>query len=126
MLYDSAQLTRAYLHVWQVTGSELVQIITDEILDYVMREMRDPQGGFTACPLRRVLCDPKPLGSIKEHSAISVPHAKGLWYPRSMAWVHLFRQAILREPPSILNLDSVRRLLYLFPAQRLTQKDKVI
>jgi uncharacterized protein YyaL (SSP411 family) len=46
MLYDNAQLTRVYLHAWQVTGNEFFRTITEEILDYVMREMLDPAGGF--------------------------------------------------------------------------------
>jgi uncharacterized protein YyaL (SSP411 family) len=46
MLYDNAQLARVYLHAWQVTGNEFFRTITEEILDYVMREMLDPDGGF--------------------------------------------------------------------------------
>ncbi len=46
MSYDNSQLARIYLHVWQVTGNEFFRTITEEILDYVMREMLDPQGGF--------------------------------------------------------------------------------
>jgi uncharacterized protein len=46
MLYDNAQLARVYLHAWQVTGNELFRTITEEILDYVIREMTDPSGGF--------------------------------------------------------------------------------
>jgi uncharacterized protein YyaL (SSP411 family) len=46
MLYDNSQLARVYLHTWQVTGNEFFRTITEEILDYVMREMLDPQGGF--------------------------------------------------------------------------------
>ena len=46
MLYDNAQLARVYLHAWQVTGNAFFRTITEEILDYVMREMLDPQGGF--------------------------------------------------------------------------------
>jgi uncharacterized protein YyaL (SSP411 family) len=46
MLYDNAQLARVYLHAWQVTGNELFRTITEEILDYVTREMLDPEGGF--------------------------------------------------------------------------------
>jgi uncharacterized protein YyaL (SSP411 family) len=46
MLYDNAQLARVYLHAWQVTGSAFFRTITEEILDYVMREMTDPDGGF--------------------------------------------------------------------------------
>jgi uncharacterized protein YyaL (SSP411 family) len=46
MLYDNAQLARVYLHAWQVTGNDFFRIITQEILDYVMREMTGPEGGF--------------------------------------------------------------------------------
>jgi uncharacterized protein YyaL (SSP411 family) len=46
MLYDQPQLARVYLHAWQVTGNEFFRTITEEILDYVVREMTDPSGGF--------------------------------------------------------------------------------
>jgi uncharacterized protein YyaL (SSP411 family) len=46
MLYDNAQLARVYLHAWQVTDNEFFRTITEEILDYVVREMTDPAGGF--------------------------------------------------------------------------------
>jgi hypothetical protein len=46
MLYDNSQLARVYLHAWQVTGNEFLRTITEEILDYVVREMTDPGGGF--------------------------------------------------------------------------------
>jgi uncharacterized protein YyaL (SSP411 family) len=46
MLYDNAQLARVYLYAWQVTGNEFFRTITEEILDYVVREMTDPAGGF--------------------------------------------------------------------------------
>jgi uncharacterized protein YyaL (SSP411 family) len=41
MLYDNAQLARVYLHAWQVTGDPFYRTITEEILDYVVREMTD-------------------------------------------------------------------------------------
>ena len=46
MLYDNAQLARVYLHAWQVTGSDFYRRVTEETLDYVLREMRDEDGGF--------------------------------------------------------------------------------
>jgi uncharacterized protein YyaL (SSP411 family) len=39
-------LARVYLHAWQVTGNHFFRTITEEILDYVMREMLAPEGGF--------------------------------------------------------------------------------
>jgi uncharacterized protein YyaL (SSP411 family) len=46
MLYDNALLTRAYLHAWQLTGDEYFRRICEETLDWALREMRGPEGGF--------------------------------------------------------------------------------
>ncbi|MEA2400682.1 MAG: uncharacterized protein QOK00_1085 [Thermoleophilaceae bacterium] len=46
MLYDNALLTRAYLHGWQVTGDPLFRRVAEETLDWALREMRAPEGGF--------------------------------------------------------------------------------
>ena len=46
MLYDNALLARVYLHAWQVTGNLLFRDISEEILDFVMRGMAGPAGGF--------------------------------------------------------------------------------
>jgi uncharacterized protein len=46
MLYDNALLARAYLHGWQVTGDPLFRTVTEETLDWALREMRAPEGGF--------------------------------------------------------------------------------
>jgi len=46
MLYDNALLARAYLHGWQVTGEPLFRRVCEETLDWMLREMRAPEGGF--------------------------------------------------------------------------------
>ena len=46
MLYDNALLARLYLHAYQVTGDPLYRRIVEETLDYMAREMTDPDGGF--------------------------------------------------------------------------------
>ena len=46
MLYDNAQLTRAYLHAWQITGDDFFKRIVVETLDFIAREMTHPDGGF--------------------------------------------------------------------------------
>jgi len=46
MLYDNALLARAYLHGWQVTGDALFRRVCEETLDWALREMRGPEGGF--------------------------------------------------------------------------------
>jgi uncharacterized protein YyaL (SSP411 family) len=46
MLYDNAQLARLYLHGFQVTGDETYRRVVNETLDYLLGEMRHPDGGF--------------------------------------------------------------------------------
>ena len=46
MLYDNALLARAYLHGWQVSGEPLLRRVCEETLDWALREMRGPEGGF--------------------------------------------------------------------------------
>lgn len=46
MLYDNAQLSRVYLHAWQITGDSFYRRIAEEIYDYILREMTAPEGGF--------------------------------------------------------------------------------
>ena len=46
MLYDNALLSRLYLHFFQVSGEQSARETAEGILDYVLREMTHPQGGF--------------------------------------------------------------------------------
>ncbi|HTT95644.1 MAG TPA: thioredoxin domain-containing protein [Solirubrobacterales bacterium] len=46
MLYDNGLLARAYLHGWQVLGHDRYRRICEETLDWMLREMRGPEGGF--------------------------------------------------------------------------------
>jgi uncharacterized protein len=46
MLYDNAQLSRVYLHAYQITGDEFFRQIATEIYDYILREMTAPEGAF--------------------------------------------------------------------------------
>lgn len=46
MLYDNAQLSRVYLHAWQITGDPFYRRVAEEIYDYILREMTAPEGGF--------------------------------------------------------------------------------
>jgi len=48
MLYDNAILARAYLHGSLLTGSVHFRKICEKTLDFMIREMRDDQGGFYA------------------------------------------------------------------------------
>jgi uncharacterized protein YyaL (SSP411 family) len=46
MLYDNALLARAYLHGWLVSGDAALRRVVEETLDWALREMRGPEGGF--------------------------------------------------------------------------------
>ncbi|MDD1749565.1 MAG: thioredoxin domain-containing protein [Methanothrix sp.] len=46
MLYDQALMAIAYTETYQATGKEEYAATASEILDYVLRDMTSPQGGF--------------------------------------------------------------------------------
>ena len=46
MLYDNAQLSRLYLHAWQLTGDDFFRLVAEDIYDYILREMSAAAGGF--------------------------------------------------------------------------------
>jgi uncharacterized protein len=46
MLYDNALLARVYLHAYQAFGEERWKRVCSETLEWALREMRGPEGGF--------------------------------------------------------------------------------
>jgi len=46
MLYDNALLSRTYAEAFQATGKERYRHMAEDILNYVLREMKSPEGGF--------------------------------------------------------------------------------
>jgi uncharacterized protein YyaL (SSP411 family) len=46
MLYDNALLARFGANLWQVTKDDEVHRVTEETIEWVLREMVSPQGGF--------------------------------------------------------------------------------
>ena len=46
MLYDNALFARLGVRIWQVTQDDEVRAATEQTLDWVLRELRDPDGGF--------------------------------------------------------------------------------
>ena len=46
MLYDQAQLAASYLDAYQITGDAQYADVARDVLSYVLRDMRDPAGGF--------------------------------------------------------------------------------
>ena len=48
MLYDNALLARAYTDLWRSTASALARRVAEETCDFMLRELRTPEGGFAA------------------------------------------------------------------------------
>ncbi|MFH1651552.1 MAG: thioredoxin domain-containing protein [Chloroflexota bacterium] len=46
MLYDNALLSRLYLQAFVVTGRREFRRIAEEVLDYILKDMTNPEGGF--------------------------------------------------------------------------------
>lgn len=47
MLYDNALLAMTYLEAWQVTRKDRYRRVVEETLNYVLREMAQPGGGYS-------------------------------------------------------------------------------
>ncbi len=48
MLYDNALLARVYAHWWRLTGHPLARRVALETCDWMVRDLRTPQGGFAS------------------------------------------------------------------------------
>ncbi|MGH3008329.1 MAG: thioredoxin domain-containing protein [Gaiellaceae bacterium] len=48
MLYDNALLVPPYLHAWLLTGEVRYREVAQRTLDYLLRELRLPSGGFAS------------------------------------------------------------------------------
>ncbi len=48
MLYDNALLIRVYAHWWRLTGNPLAERVVRESIEFLLREMRTPQGAFAS------------------------------------------------------------------------------
>ena len=48
MLYDQALLLRVYVHGWQLTGHDRWRQVAEEVVTYVERDLRQPDGGIAS------------------------------------------------------------------------------
>jgi len=46
MLYDQALIAKTYLEAYQVTNNEIFETVAKEIFEYVLRDMKSPDGAF--------------------------------------------------------------------------------
>jgi uncharacterized protein YyaL (SSP411 family) len=72
MLYDQAQLAVAYLEAHQITGEPDLAGVARGILDYVLRDMTSPEGGFYSAEDADSAVDP-------DHPEIKKEGAFYLW-----------------------------------------------
>ena len=123
MLYDNALLARAYLHAWQVTGHPLLRRVCEETLDWAVREMRAPEGGFysaldadsegeeglfyvwTLDQLREVLGEDDASAAADYYGVLPGGNFEG-------------RSILTRGEREPANLEDIRRRLYDARAQR--------
>jgi hypothetical protein len=126
MLYDNALLARAYLHGAQQFGHERYRRVCEETLDWMLREMRGPEGGFysaldadsegeegefyvwTPAQIREVLGER--AEAVVEHYGVT---EEGNFEGANV--LHLAGGAASEEPEG---LDEMRRALFEARAQR--------
>jgi hypothetical protein len=119
MLYDNALLARAYLHGWQVTGDPLFRDVCCETLDWALREMRAPEGGFFSA------LDADSEGEEGKFYVWSLQELRELVGDEAAAWFGATergnfegRNIPVRGPGQPEQLDEWRRVLYEARAER--------
>jgi uncharacterized protein len=134
MLYDNALLARAYLHGWQAMGHERYRRICEETLDWALREMRGPEGGFysafdadsegeegrfyvwTPQEIQAVLGDPAPSeGSFSPQQIVDLMNFYGVSETGNFEGRNILHLTGATKPEG---LDQMRRALYEVRAQR--------
>lgn len=48
MLYDNAQLLSNYVHAWRLTGTDLYERVVRQTVEFMLRELQTPEGGFAS------------------------------------------------------------------------------
>ncbi len=119
MLYDNALLARAYLHGWQVTGDPLFKRVVQETLDWALREMRAPEGGFFSA------LDADSEGEEGrfyvwelEELRVVAGEAAARWFGASEGGNFEGRNVLVRGEGEPAQLDEWRRALYEVRSQR--------
>ncbi len=127
MLYDNALLARCYLHGWQALGHERYRRVCEETLDWMLREMRGPEGGFYAAldadsegeEGRFYVWTPEEIAAVLGEAAPAVIEFFGITEGGNFEGrniLHLAQGAARPAPPGF---DGARRKLYEARAKRI-------
>ncbi len=136
MLYDNALLARAYLHGWQVLGHERYRRVCEETLDWMLREMRGPEGGFysaldadsegeegrfyvwTEAQIKEELATPQNRNTLSDQQVERVLRFWGVTEAGNFEGANILHLAdgAQAEPPA--GIEEARRALYEARAKR--------
>jgi hypothetical protein len=95
MLYDNALLARAYLHGWQASGDERLRSVCLDTLDWALREMRGPEGGFYSA----LDADSEGVeGRFYVWSVAELTELLGEDAPAAIAWLGVTEQGNFQDP----------------------------
>ncbi|HSD76144.1 MAG TPA: thioredoxin domain-containing protein [Solirubrobacteraceae bacterium] len=105
MLYDNALLARAYLHGFQVSGDGTLRRTCEETLDWALREMRAPDGGFCSA----LDADTDGIeGATYVWTVDELRAALGADAPQALAWFGATADGNFREGPRGANVLESR------------------
>ena len=126
MLYDNALLARAYLHGWQNFGHQRYRRVCEQTLDWMLAEMRGPEGGFYSAldadsegeEGRFYVWDPAEIRELLGADAGAVIEFYGVSERGNFEGANILHLAagVEAEPPP--GLDAARRTLYEARAKR--------
>jgi len=126
MLYDNALLARAYLHGWQALGHERHRRVCEETLDWLLREMRGPEGGFFSAldadsegeEGRFYVWTPDEIRAVLGEEAEAVIDFYGVTEAGNFDGRNVLHRAGGAAAPEPEGLDRARRALYESRAER--------
>jgi uncharacterized protein YyaL (SSP411 family) len=126
MLYDNALLARAYLHGWQALGHERYRRVCEETLDWMLREMRGPEGGFYSAldadsegeEGRFYVWTPAQVRELLGEQAEPVLEFYGVGERGNFEGANILQLAGGPEASAPAGLDAARRTLYEARAKR--------